>query len=390
MCANLIEVFPKRAEVKGVPTPAALHAVHGHAPRIALLDWNVDALPDFIKANRGLPGNVVHFGDPERKFSFAAQLKDSIIVDDLFESGKKGREPLVIGVYPYKYKEANGAEKTLDVPVIGIGTGMGQASSKIMLWDNLGYVSLNPTYSLGSKNLYTGGRINLIRVGTAGGCNSITYELPLINRPLLVNADANYSSGSVVMESLGWSPAVLGRPKDDRQRVQFEQLWAGFGGSIVEETIKTNFKGGEMEKTWVFLVNQNSGDIVRAIKSSAARNRLECPTGSSISKDSLDLENEGSLIQVLRNNHKVYISEMEQFTANFVANFLRKVGNINAHAGMVVVVVGSLPGTGYPEKGNVQHENEIVRGIDNAMKIALDALGSLALRAQRRFGDKNV
>ncbi len=391
-----------------------------HAPRLALSDWKNEGLPDWVVKKKGLPGNVIHFGDPERRVPFAKMLKDAVIVDNLFKEGERGRAPLVIGVYPYKYKEG-GSERTFDVPVIGLGTGMGQASTKIMLYDSLGYVSIDPVYMVGGQELRTGGRINLIRVGTCGGCNTTELDPPVVNRPALVNSTVNYSTGAVVMEGLGWPPMVLGLPRDNPQRAEFERLWAGFGGGVIEDRAslvfreekgKTSFHGAVaallklensweadlwvpmrpemriMHHVWTFLSNKNSPTIVRAISKSAGEIGVECHQGAALSKDSLDLENHGHVIQLLRRKYGVIASEMEQFTANFVASFLDRVGGIKTRAGMVTVVVGSLPGTGYPEKGNKQHEQEIATGTDSALKVALESLSRLALETHKRSGGK--
>jgi hypothetical protein len=51
---------------------------------------------------------------------------------------------------------------------------------------------------------------------------------------------------------------------------------------------------------------------------------------------------------------------------------------IRVLTGMVALIIGAIPGSGFPEPGNKKHDKEVSTGMQNALLVGLDALASLA------------
>jgi uridine phosphorylase len=305
-----------------------------------------------LSENQGLPPNLVHYGAHGRSKPLANMLKSAVLLEN-------GRGSLVLGIYEHKI---NG--KKFKLPVVGYSTGMGLPTAGIFTKEVLAHVANAGEYRFNGETI-PAPTINVIRVGTCGGCNygeGTNALKPVVNRPELVNAEYNYTS--------------LFNPLIDASKVppqvsiimgsELRQYWNRRGCELVDVN------------GWVFLKNANSPEVVNAIGAAAGRLGVLCHNGNALSKNALDFETVNhDIIGKLRIKHNVLASEMEQSVVADLALRMKQF-NLKVLTGMVALVIGALPGSGYPEYGNKQHDQEVADGLKNALKVALEALQSLS------------
>ncbi len=341
--------------------PIRFEGVHGPLPGLKAKGWKGNGIPSWIAKNSGCPPLLLNCGDPERVAKIGELLEDRAILST-------GRGNVAIGIAEYEGKK---------FPIMAFSTGMGEASAEIMAKETLAHVSLEPKYFFDGKALITGGIIVLIRLGTCGGCNyshkSGKILEPVVDRPALINATNNLTTGGTIMESMGYPPSVLGMSKNHSLRKQFETDWAAYGGKVVRV------------KDWPLIQNKNDESLRIAISKAAGELCVPCHEGGTLSKASLNFEqSSGRLFEHLRKKHDNKASEMEQATMAYLASKYSREHGLDIRTGMVALVVGALPGTGYPEAGNQEHENQIVTGMENMLKVAIAALSNFAGIEERK------
>ena len=315
----------------------------------AMHKWSIT-----LKENQGLPPFILNYGAHGRSQALADLLKDAVLLEN-------GRGSIVFGVYSFAK-----SGQTFEIPVFGFSTGMGISSSEIFVKEIAAHVSDAPAYHFNGKRVFADSTI-LIRVGTCGGCN---FDLggrllePVIDRPSLVNASFNLASLYSSIIETSPAPPIF----DIGKNGDFARFWK-------EERNTDLVQEGE----WVFLKNYNSPIVVEAIRVSADARGLVCYTGGALSKGALGMESRHpEIFGALRNNKGVFASEMEQAgTANLVNMFAAENG-IKALTGMIALIIGAIPGSGFPVFGNPKHDKEVATGMGNALQVGLDALASLA------------
>ena len=335
-----------------ISNPIKFEGVHGPLPNLKANGWKGNGVAPWIAKNGGCPPLLLNCGDPERVVRIGELLEDRAILST-------GRGNVAIGITEYRGKK---------FPIMAFSTGMGEASAEIMAKETLAHVSLEPNYYFDGQKLDTGNRIVLLRLGTCGGCNyshkSGKLIEPVVDRPALINATTNLTTGATIMESMGYPPSVLGMSKNHSLRKQFEADWAAYGGNVVKV------------KGWPLIENRNSYSVRNAITEAANELGVACHEGGTLSKASLNLEqSSGRLFEHLRKKHDNKASEMEQATMAYLAKKYKYEYGLGIKTGMVALVVGALPGTGYPEAGNREHEEQMANGMENILKVAIAALG---------------
>ena len=346
---------------------------HSHIPGIARNSWKLDTSllrtgtsasaqqltamhkwSSTLKENQGLPPYILNYGAHGRSAALADLLTDAVLLEN-------GRGSIVLGTYAFA---KNG--QTFEVPIFGFSTGMGISSSEIFVKEISAHVSDGPTYHFNGKEVSANSTI-MIRVGTCGGCNFDTRHgllEPVIDRPSLVNASFNLASLYNPIIETSPAPPIF----DIGKNGDFARFWK-------EERNTDLVQVG----AWVFLKNQNSPDVVEAIRVSADARGLVCYTGGALSKGSLGMESKHpEIFGALRNNEGVFASEMEQAGTANLANMFAAENSIKVLTGMVALIIGAIPGSGFPEFGNPQHDKEVSTGMSNALQVGLDALASLA------------
>jgi uridine phosphorylase len=307
-----------------------------------------------LQKNQGLPPNIINYGAHGRTEALAELLTDAVVLEN-------GRGNMVLGTY---FAEINGI--TFRIPVLGFSTGMGLPTAEIFVKEVCAHAANSPSYSFNGDEM-PAGAINIIRVGTCGGCNSDAgghFLRPVVDRPSLVNASFNLTSIYNPIIETSPEPPVFDIGKNSK----FACFWKEERNTEIVQ-----------EGKWVFLKNQNSMEVVRAIRTVTTRYNLACYTGGALSKSSLGFESKHpEVISGLRRNAGVYASEMEQAsTANLAALFANENG-IKVLTGMVALIIGAIPGSGFPEHGNKTHDLEVATGMKNALFAGLEALASIA------------
>jgi len=318
--------------------------------------WQGNGVPPWIAKNGGCPPLILNCGDPERVAKIGELLEDRAILST-------GRGNVAIGIATHDGKK---------FPIMAFSTGMGEASAEIMAKETLAHVSLEPNYYFDGQKLDTRNKVVLIRLGTCGGCNykykSGKLLEPVVDRPVLINATNNLTTGATIMESMGYPPSVLGMSKNHSLRKRFEADWAAYGGKVV------------LVNGWPFIENRNSFSVRNAITEAAEELGVAYHEGGTLSKASLNLEqSSGRLFERLRKERENKASEMEQATMAYLAKKYKYECGLGIKTGMVALVVGALPGTGYPEAGNKEHEEQMASGMENLLKVAIAALSRFVL-----------
>jgi uridine phosphorylase len=280
---------------------------------------------------------------------------------------------LVEGDYHYCVNGRNGARKEGVLRIALNETGMGMASADIITREMIAYTKKFP---VGTCQ----GMVQ-IRVGTAGGINTMDAEAPEVKRGDLVIATTNVGFSGTVLQSFGYTPIVdLSKVTKEAvdQSKKFMVDWESLGGSITRD--------GK------YLVNYNSKSVVSAAVSSAENLGISAYAGGCFSKDSLYMEGDEKTVAELREKYltiaanytneknQIIATEMEQLANAAVAIVhLRRYGH-RVFTGAVLAIIGALPGEGFPEDGNKNHARQAAKAEKNAIIVAADALATFKER----------
>ena len=337
---------------------------HTFLPEAKRRTWLVRGLPDYLKKNDGISPVILNFGERDRAYLLKTLLKDAVVSDDVLGIGARGREPIVFGIYEHEGRE---------FPVVGVCTGMGMPSASNILPEVLKHVALGEKYFFNGKEM-PAGRMIIIRIGTAGGINSNDLEEPVVNRPDIINAYGNLATAGTVAEELGFCPSVLGMPDDSLELIRTKQLLEKYGTKIMKVKSRSETLGCDI--TWNLLFNHNSKELVDAMNAVAGKMGMPVQNSLIFSKNKLKFEKHVAVLQEMR-KRGVLATEMEQLETTFRSSVLQVEYGITALTGALIVLVGALPGTGFPRPGNEKDKEEIETNLVNSVKIALGAAANL-------------
>jgi len=278
--------------------------------------------------------------------------------EDIMDGKQVGRVSIVTGKYRF---DLGGHIKYIEI-LIG-ETGMGQSSVDITQAEFLSVASGEPVVQ--------------IRAGTAGGINS-DKDQKIAKRPFLDLGDL-----VVADENIGHSGAIEQRLGYFRKVTPNTMPQLGFVNPISDQEVKKEVEaflvkaykyGLKPTLDGRFLRNMNDKLVTKALVDAAGNLGLDVSQGANFTKESLNGEASEEFMAMLRKRYGIMVSEMEQLTNAFLAKLARVEHGIKAYSGMIVAVIGAVPGHGFPDPNNREQMRKQEMAEEQTLKIAAEAL----------------
>lgn len=203
-----------------------------------------------------------------------------------------------------------------------------------------------------------------VRRGTAGGMNTRNLDAPEMKLGDIVIADRSIGSSGAIFQSMGYFPKVVIDMEAIGEAQRFVAEWQKLGGTVTAD--------GR------FLVMKNDPIVVQALCEAAGKLRFDYHVGGAFSKESLYGEGSEELMLALREKEGVLATEMEQLQNAYIAAVMRAKHDVRILTGMVVAVIGAVPGAGFPDRNDKQQMKLQEKTEENALKIAAEAMVSIA------------
>ncbi|MBM3228810.1 nucleoside phosphorylase [Candidatus Parvarchaeota archaeon] len=279
----------------------------------------------------------------------------NVVREDAKDGKEVGRVRIITGDYNY---EIEGRKGTLRIA--GGETLMGMSACDMTQRE----------FAAAAQGVEEGKNVCQIRSGTSGGNNTMTLEPPVMGLGDIVISDQNIGSCGAIEQALGYFRQILPARAGTDDLKKFVSQWEALGGSFT--------KDGR------FLIMKNSPAVTTALQDAAKGLGYKHHVASTFSKESLYGEDAQEIMFMLREKYNVLASEMEQLLNAFIAAYSKAKYEANILTGMVVAVIGAVPGPGFPDKNNKkemakQEETEV-----RAVKIAADALVRLSWDLERQ------
>ena len=267
--------------------------------------------------------------------------------EDILNGKRVGRVDIISGDYRYENEFAGGKVRIL------VGeTQMGLDAVDIIQREYIHAADGSPVVQ--------------IRAGTCGGNNSKDLEEPVMKLGDIVIARMNIGSSGAIMQSLGYFPKIIPNRNSKKARDTFLAQWAALGGSVTSD--------GR------FLRMPNDGAVVLALANAAKHFQYSYHIAANFSKESLYGEDAAKIMFDLRKSENVLCSEMEQLQNAYIAAIAKAKHNIHVLTGMVVAVIGAIPGPGFPDRNDKAQMKLQETTEENTLRIAADALARFSKR----------
>ncbi len=269
----------------------------------------------------------------------------NVIHEDIVDGKRVGRVSIVSGDYEFKRDKKNG--------VIRLTVGETQ-----MGLDAVDIIQREYAYCA------DGTPVVQIRSGTSGGMNTRDLDAPVMDLGDIVIARTNIGRSGALEQSLGYFPKIIPDVDSARELADFIKM-------LEQLNIRITSDGR-------FYEVKNDVIVVKALENAAKGLGYKYLTGKNFSKESLNAEGAEGLMLRLREKDGVLISEMEQLQNAYIAAFTWAKYNVKVLSGMVVAVIGAVPGPGFPDPKNkvqmkLQEDTE-----NKALLISAEALADLS------------
>lgn len=296
----------------------------------------------YLKENEGsVAPRILCVGDRRRVWNTLELLEDSVLIDQkargLYGDSYAGRVAVGIGLRTYRGKR---------VPITVLETQMGSSAQDINAWEILAHAKQE--YRAGRKTI-DHQKIVVLRAGTCGGIIETPKQMQIGD---IAVASGSFGDGATLRQRLG----ILS-PYAPNTENEFRKKWGDLGNDFTEDG--------------VFPFAKSSQELIESITEVAGRKKTL--KGANFTKESLYAEADEEMTRDLRRKYGAITTEMEHLGLATIAQMYERDAKIRVLNGLISVVVGTIPGGSFAEKGS-KEEKMLGKRTAEMLNIALDAL----------------